>query len=120
MIIDAEERKWAEHLITSILHPLPVQMGKPTQTILCISISACFRLRKSRPKIPQNDKKETVRPLVKLSLYQNEELKKTKEKTGKPLSQIIREAVSRFIRKIIPLVWLPLIFQGQRQINTKL
>jgi len=28
MIIDAEERKWVEHFIISILHPLPVQWGE--------------------------------------------------------------------------------------------
>ena len=40
-----------------------------------------------------------IHPWVKLSLYQYEQLKKLKEKTGKPVSEIIREAASRFIRK---------------------
>ena len=40
-----------------------------------------------------------VRPWVKISLYQYEKLKKLKEETGKPVSEIIREAVSEFVRK---------------------
>jgi len=35
---------------------------------------------------------------VKVSLYQYERLKRLKEKTGKPLFEIIREAVSKFVR----------------------
>lgn len=55
--------------------------------------------RKSGRKTPQNDKKEIVRPRVEVSPYQYERLKKLKEKTGKPLSWIIQEAVFHFVRK---------------------
>jgi len=40
-----------------------------------------------------------VRPWVKVSLHQYEKLKKIREETGRPLSQIIREAVSKFAKK---------------------
>ena len=40
-----------------------------------------------------------VRPWVELGNYQCEQLKKLKEKIGKPVSEIIWEAVSRFVRK---------------------
>jgi len=40
-----------------------------------------------------------VRPWVKVSLCQYEELKRLTEKRGKPLSEIIREAVSEFLKK---------------------
>ena len=40
-----------------------------------------------------------VRPWVKVSLCQYEELKRLGEKKGKPLSGIIREAVSEFLKK---------------------
>jgi len=40
-----------------------------------------------------------VRPWVKLSLCQYEELKRLREKKGKPLSEIIREAVGELLKK---------------------
>jgi len=40
-----------------------------------------------------------IRPWVKVSLCQYQELEKLRETTRKPLSQMIREAVSRFVRK---------------------
>ena len=40
-----------------------------------------------------------VRPWVKVSLCQYEKLKRLRENTQKPLSEIIREAVSKFVRK---------------------
>ena len=40
-----------------------------------------------------------VRPWVKVSLCQYEELKRLREKKGKPLSGIIREAVGEFLKK---------------------
>ena len=40
-----------------------------------------------------------VRPWVVVSKCQYEQLKKLKEKTGKPVSMIIQEAVSDFVRK---------------------
>ena len=40
-----------------------------------------------------------VRSWVKVSLCQYEELKRLAEKKGKPLSQIIREAVCQFVKK---------------------
>ena len=73
--------------------------GKLNQTRFHINIRPSFRARKSSPKTPQNDRKEIVRPWVKLFLHRYEQLKTLKERTGKPLSEIIQEAVSRFIRK---------------------
>ena len=40
-----------------------------------------------------------MRPWVKVSLSQYEKLNRLKEKTGRSLSEIIREAVSKFVRK---------------------
>jgi predicted DNA-binding protein len=40
-----------------------------------------------------------VRPWVKVSLSQYEKLRKLREETNRPLSEIIREAVSKFVRK---------------------
>jgi len=40
-----------------------------------------------------------VRPWVKVSKCQYEQLKKLKDKTGRPVSAIIREAASHFVRK---------------------
>jgi len=73
--------------------------GKSTQTPFCISIKPYFRVRKSYPKNLPNDKEKMVRAWVKVSLYQYEELKRLGEKTGKPLSEIIREAVCDFLKK---------------------
>ena len=40
-----------------------------------------------------------VRTWVKISLCQYEKLNKLREETGRPLSEIIREAVSKFVKK---------------------
>ena len=40
-----------------------------------------------------------VRPWVKVSLCQYKELKRLREKKGKPLSEITREAVREFLKK---------------------
>ena len=40
-----------------------------------------------------------VRPWVKISLCQYQNLRKLREETSRPLSRIIREAVSKFLRK---------------------
>jgi len=40
-----------------------------------------------------------IRPWVKVSLHQYQKLNGLKEETGKPLSEIIREAVSKFVKK---------------------
>jgi len=40
-----------------------------------------------------------VRPWVKVSLHQYQKLKKLREETDNPLSEIIREAVSGFVKK---------------------
>jgi len=40
-----------------------------------------------------------VRPWVKVSLGQYQELKRLREEKGKPLSEIIREAVGEFLKK---------------------
>ncbi len=40
-----------------------------------------------------------VRPWVKVSLCQYDKLNRLREETGRPLSEIIREAVSKFVKK---------------------
>jgi len=40
-----------------------------------------------------------VRPWVKVSLSQYEKLNRLREETGKPLSEIIREALCQFVKK---------------------
>jgi len=48
---------------------------------------------------PQNDNEKMVRPWVKVSLCQYEKLRKLRKETGRPLSEIIREAVCKFVKK---------------------
>ena len=73
--------------------------GKSTQTLFSISIKPYFRLRKSYPKSSQNNKEKMVRPWVKVSLHQYQKLNELKEETDRPLSEIIRGSVCRFVRK---------------------
>ncbi len=73
--------------------------GKSTQTLFCISIKPYFRVKKSHPRSSQNKKEKMVRPWVKISLSQYEKLNRLKEETGRPLSEIIRNAVCDFVRK---------------------
>ncbi len=40
-----------------------------------------------------------IRPWVKVSLSQYQKLNRLKKETGRPLSEIIREAVSKFVKK---------------------
>jgi len=40
-----------------------------------------------------------IRPWVEISLSQYQELKRLREKRGRPLSEVIREAVCEFLRK---------------------
>jgi len=77
----------------------PVQLGKTEQTRFCISIKWFSRPIKSVPNILRNDEKAAVRPHVQLTKSQYEQLKELKEKTGKPVSEMIREAVSRSVEK---------------------
>ncbi len=67
--------------------------------MFCISIKPYFRPKKFCPKTRQNDQEKMVRPWVKVSLCQYRELKRLKEETGRPLSEIIRACVCRFVRK---------------------
>ena len=73
--------------------------GKSTQALFCISIKPCFLPGKSYPKSRQNNKEKMVRPWVKISLSQYQKLNRLTKKRGKSLSEIIREAVSQFVRK---------------------
>ncbi len=73
--------------------------SKSTQTLFCITIEPYFRLRKSYLRSPQNDKGKMVRPCVKISPYQYQKLKRLKEETDRPLSEMIREAVCDFVKK---------------------
>jgi len=73
--------------------------GKSTQNYFCLTIRSCFQLRKSGHKTLRSDKEQLVRPWVELSNSQYEQLKKLREKTDKPMSEIIQQAVSRFVRK---------------------
>ena len=56
-------------------------------------------MRKSYSTTSQKNREKMVRSWVKVSLCQYEELKRLTEKRGKPLSQIIREAVCEFLKK---------------------
>jgi len=73
--------------------------GKSTQTLFCISIKPFFRLRNSYPKSLQKNKEKMVRTWVKVSLCQYQKLRKLREETNRPLSEIIREAVCKFVEK---------------------
>jgi predicted DNA-binding protein len=73
-----------------------VKVLKPSSIL---ALSPVFEVRKSYLKILQNDKEKMVRPWVKVSLRQYDKLRNFREKTGKPLSKIIREAVAKFTTK---------------------
>jgi len=73
--------------------------GKSIQTLVCITIKPHFQVRKSYPTNSQHKKEKMIRPWVKVSLCQYMELKRLGEEKGKPLSQIIREAVGEFMKK---------------------
>ncbi len=73
--------------------------GKSTQTLFCISIKPYFRVRKSYLKALRNDKGKMVRPWVELEKHHYKQLKELQENTGKAISEMIREAVSEFVRK---------------------
>ncbi len=77
----------------------PCNWDKSTQTLLRISIKPYFRVRKSYPTSSQEDGEKMVRPWVKVSLCQYQELKRLTEKKDKSLSGIIREAVGEFLKK---------------------
>ena len=81
------------------LRQSPCNWGKSTQTLFCISIKPYFRVRKTYLTSSQENKEKMVRPWVKVSLCQHEKLNGLKEETGKPLSEIIREAVSKAVKK---------------------
>ena len=70
-----------------------------TQTRFHLTMRPYFQTKKSHLKTPQNRNEEMIRPWVELSNSQYERLKKLKEKTGNPLSQMIRKAVSSFVAK---------------------
>ncbi len=73
--------------------------GKSTQTLFCISIEPYFWVKKSYLRSSQNNKEKMVRPWVKVSLCQYEKLKRLRKKSGKPLSEIIRESVCELVKK---------------------
>jgi len=73
--------------------------GKSTQTLFCISINPYFRLKKSYPKNLQSNKEKMIRPWVKVSLCQYQKLNRLKEETNRPVSEIIRETVCKFVKK---------------------
>ena len=89
-------------------HALPAQdttrsfqcnWGKRTQTLFCVSIRLYFQIGKSDSKTWQNEKRRMVRPWVELEKDRCELLKELREKTGRPVSGMIREAVTNFVRK---------------------
>jgi len=51
------------------------------------------------PEAPHNYSKRMVRPWVELAESQYEQLNELREKASKPVSEMIREAVSNFVRK---------------------
>ncbi len=73
--------------------------GRSTQTLFYINIEPFFRPRKLYPRSSQNNKEKMVRPWVKVILCQYQKLNRLKEETGRPLSEIIREAVCKFVGK---------------------
>ena len=70
-----------------------------TQTRFHLTIRPYFQTKKSHFKTPQNRNEEMIRPWAELSNSQYERLRKLKEKTGNPLSQMIRKAVTSFVTK---------------------
>ena len=73
--------------------------GKSTQSYFCLTIRSCFQLRKSGHKTLRSDKEQLVPPWVELEKEQCERLKELQENTGKPVSEMIREAITSFVRK---------------------
>jgi len=78
---------------------LSCKRHESTQTRFHLTMRPYFQTKKSHLKTPQNRNEEMIRPWVELSNSQYERLKKLKEKTGNPLSQMIRKAVSSFVAK---------------------
>lgn len=64
-----------------------------------IGIDPYFRPGKSSLRILQNNKGRMVRPWAELRKDQYERLKELREKRGKPVSEMIRESVSRFVKR---------------------
>jgi len=84
----------ASHLRQSLYN-----WGKSTQALFHISINPYFRVKKSCPTSPQNNKEKMVRSWVELEKHQYKQLKELQENTGRPVSEMIREAISNFVRK---------------------
>ena len=76
-----------------------IKWGESTQSLFYISIKPYFRVKKSYRKSPTNNKEKMVRAWVKIFLHQYQKLKKLREETDNPLSEIIRKAVSGFVKK---------------------
>ena len=55
--------------------------------------------KRSYSRSIKDERERMVRDGVKVSVYQYEQLKKLKETTGKPASEIIKEGVSRVLTK---------------------
>jgi len=73
--------------------------GKRGQRRFCLTIEPFLQPTGSPPSIPQNDEKAVIRPYVRLAESQYERLNELREKRGKSVSEMIREAVSRFVKK---------------------
>lgn len=77
----------------------PYNWGKSTQTLLYISIRPGFAPKTFSSTSTKNEPKAMVRPFVKISLKQYEELGRLRREKKESLSKLIREALSSFTKK---------------------
>ena len=87
--------------------------AKNIQTFVSIPIRPVFVPKRCCSRSVKDERERMVRPWVELERDQYRELETPKKKTGRSVSEVIREAVSNFVAKInIPLTLVPHIFQG--------
>jgi hypothetical protein len=90
--------------------------GKLTQNHFSIAIRPFFVPKRFSSNLVKNKSKRMVRPFVKISLNQYEELNILRREKNESLSKLMREALSSFSRKKGHCVSTPLLKTSIRQL----
>ena len=77
----------------------PYNWGKSTQSFISIAIRPIFASKRCSSSPPKNESKRMVRPYVKISLDQYEQLDRLRKERKESLSKLIREALLSFTKK---------------------
>ena len=77
----------------------PCNWGKSTQTFISIAIRPVFIPKRCSSSSRKSEPKRMVRPFVKISLDQYEDLDRLRKEKKESLSKLIRESLSFFIKK---------------------